>query len=319
MRWSALVSAVTVFAVVAGGTLVWLIERNVPGSNLHHWGDSLWWAVTTLTTVGYGEHYPVTVLGRLVAVAIMISGIGIIGAVAAVVAFGFAGRLAQRLEDAVSHVEHQVEHVEHEMESVSERVGARRGLFGGPRGGLRELVIGVADADTASSLTWLLARLGWHPEAGDGGVGWRDGDLLLRIAVRPWDTPFGVQGRLTLAAGSPDRLARIGREAARHGFHRLFPKEPVVVDDQPGASVAGVIARAAVGAVGAVGAAIPGVASSSGQDGVPANSDGSRRPGMQRGKDGGQGRNGSHGADGADGKPIVLRTQAGFEVVLVTS
>jgi hypothetical protein len=104
LRWSALVSVVTVTVVIGGGTLVWLIERHAVDSNLHRWGDSIWWSVTTLTTVGYGEHYPVTIWGRLVAVAIMFSGIGIIGAVAAVVAFGFAGRLATRLEAAVSQV-----------------------------------------------------------------------------------------------------------------------------------------------------------------------------------------------------------------------
>jgi voltage-gated potassium channel Kch len=64
-------------------------------------------SVATLTTVGYGEHFRVTIGGRLIAVGIMLSGIGIIGAVAAVVAFAFAGRLAQRLEAAVSQVENQ--------------------------------------------------------------------------------------------------------------------------------------------------------------------------------------------------------------------
>ena len=64
-------------------------------------------------------------------------------------------------------------------------------------------MIGVSDGDTAASLTRLLARPGWHPEAGDAGVAWQDGGVLLRIAVRPWDTPFGVQGRLTFRRRQP--------------------------------------------------------------------------------------------------------------------
>ncbi len=219
LRWGALVSVFTTAVVLTGGTLVWLAERHASGANLRHWGDAAWWAVTTLTTVGYGEHYPVTLLGRLVAVCIMAAGVAIIGAVAAIVAYAFAGRLATRLEEAVRQVEHQVEHVGEEVEEVEAEVSGRRP--GPHRGALQEIVVGVADADTADSLTWLLARLGWHPAAGDDGIGWRAGAVLLRIAVRPWDAPVGIQGRLTFGAGSPERLARITRESGRHGFHAV--------------------------------------------------------------------------------------------------
>jgi len=224
VRWSALVGVFTVVVVMAGGTVVWIIERGNPRGNLTHWGDALWWSVTTLTTVGYGEHYPVSLWGRLVAVCIMASGVSIIGAVAAIIAYAFAGRLAARLEAAVSQVESQVEQVEAEVEAVEAEVTGRR--RGPARGALRELVVGVADIETASSLTWLLARLGWHPAAGDDGIAWRAGAVLLRIAVRPWDTPTGVHGRLTFGAGTPERLARITRESARHGFHTVHVHAP---------------------------------------------------------------------------------------------
>lgn len=216
-RWGVLVALVSAGVVIAGGTGVWLFERDRRDANLQHWGDAAWWAMTTLTTVGYGEHYPVSLGGRLVAVAVMGAGIAIIGAVAAIIAYAFAGRLAARLEAAVQQVETQVEHVESEIEQVEAEVTGRRP--GPARGGLRELVVGVADPGTASSLTWLLARLGWHPAAGDDGIAWRAGPVLLRIAVRPWDSPAGIQGRLTFGAGAPERLARIARESSRHGFH----------------------------------------------------------------------------------------------------
>jgi hypothetical protein len=290
-RWSALVTAITVVVVVAGGTMVWVVERHAAGSNLLRWGDCLWWSVTTLTTVGYGEHYPVTLLGRMIAVAIMFSGVGIIGAVAAVVAFAFASRLTQRLEAAVSQVESQVELVEAEMENVAERTGPpRRALR--TRSGLRELVIGVADSDTAASLTWLLARLGWHPEAGDNGVSWLDGGVLLRIAVRPWDTPFGVQGRLTFGAGKVERLNRIAREAAQHGFHKV--------------SARGAESDGANGSAGAaVAAAVAGVAKGGGRRGSSPSSPDAL--------------SGAKPSDAVDVGPITLRTVSGFEVVLVTS
>ncbi len=61
-------------------------EENVPGSNIRNIGDALWWAVVTITTVGYGDHYPITAIGRLVAVGLMIGGIAVLGVVTASVA-----------------------------------------------------------------------------------------------------------------------------------------------------------------------------------------------------------------------------------------
>lgn len=62
---------------------VWVLERNAPGASIVNFGDALWWGFTTITTVGYGEYAPVTILGRLLAVGLMIGGIVIIGVVTA--------------------------------------------------------------------------------------------------------------------------------------------------------------------------------------------------------------------------------------------
>ena len=51
-------------------------EQNAHGSNIHNYGDALWWAIVTVTTVGYGDKYPVTAGGRGVAVVLMLVGIG---------------------------------------------------------------------------------------------------------------------------------------------------------------------------------------------------------------------------------------------------
>ncbi|WP_400993842.1 potassium channel family protein [Agromyces sp. GXQ0307] len=60
-------------------------ERNAPGATITNFGDSLWWAVVTLTTVGYGDTYPVTALGRVWAVFLMIGGIAIVGVASATI------------------------------------------------------------------------------------------------------------------------------------------------------------------------------------------------------------------------------------------
>lgn len=222
VRWALGLSGLSAVVVIGGGSAVWRLERDAPGANLEHWGDCLWWAIATLTTVGYGEHFPVTLGGRLVAVTIMVFGVAIIGAVAAMVAFGFGHRFANRLEEAVRHVESQ-------QTSEIEMLQAARDR--GPHAaaepaGLQEVLVSVPDSDCAASLTWLLARLGWHPAADDAGMGWAQGGTRMRLAIRPWTTPVGVQGRLTFGAGRQDRLARIAREALRHGFHRIEHPAP---------------------------------------------------------------------------------------------
>ena len=74
--------------------LVLSFEGNAPGSNIHNFGDAIWWAIVTVTTVGYGDRYPVTPGGRGVAVVLMLVGIGLIGVLTATVASYFVEQKA---------------------------------------------------------------------------------------------------------------------------------------------------------------------------------------------------------------------------------
>ena len=56
-----------------------ICEQQDPKANIKTAGDAIWWSVTTITTVGYGDKYPVTTEGRIVAMILMISGIGLFG------------------------------------------------------------------------------------------------------------------------------------------------------------------------------------------------------------------------------------------------
>ena len=95
----ALATAVASSSVVlVGGTTVWRLEGDRPGTTFLSWGDGIWWALTTMTTVGYGDQVPATTSGRVVAGMIMIMGVAVLGAVAAVVALIFASAVARREE-----------------------------------------------------------------------------------------------------------------------------------------------------------------------------------------------------------------------------
>jgi voltage-gated potassium channel len=78
--------------MLVGSVLVWLAER---GSNpgLAAYKEALWWAIVTVTTVGYGDVTPRTDLGRVIASGLMITGIGTIGLLAGQVGAGLIGKL----------------------------------------------------------------------------------------------------------------------------------------------------------------------------------------------------------------------------------
>ncbi|MDR1264102.1 MAG: ion transporter [Propionibacteriaceae bacterium] len=68
-----------ILLVICGALAVTDAERGQPGASITGFGDGLWWAIVTITTVGYGDTSPATVTGRLVAICLMIGGIALLG------------------------------------------------------------------------------------------------------------------------------------------------------------------------------------------------------------------------------------------------
>ena len=100
-RVAVYVGGSTVLVLVLGALAVLDVERGAPDSSITSFGDALWWSVTTVTSVGYGDTYPVTTTGRVVGVALMLTGIGLIGVVTASV----ASWLVQQVSDADEEAE----------------------------------------------------------------------------------------------------------------------------------------------------------------------------------------------------------------------
>jgi voltage-gated potassium channel len=120
-------------AVVASAALlIWVgavaefnYENDAAGAVITHFGDALGWAVTTITTVGSGDFYPVTVGGRIVAAGLMFSGIALPGVVTASGAAWFVRLTSVKSEGKVLQVERRQATDEHRIAVRVERLEAK--------------------------------------------------------------------------------------------------------------------------------------------------------------------------------------------------
>ncbi len=74
-----------VLMITLGSSFMLLFESKDPLANIQSGADALWWALVTISTVGYGDHYPVTMAGRLIATAMILCGVGIFGMISGLI------------------------------------------------------------------------------------------------------------------------------------------------------------------------------------------------------------------------------------------
>jgi voltage-gated potassium channel len=86
--------------VVVAALAVLDVERSSPDANTSDFGDAIWWAVSTMTTIGYGDHYPVTSVGRVAAFGLMLGGIALLGTVTATLASWLVETVAAEKQQA---------------------------------------------------------------------------------------------------------------------------------------------------------------------------------------------------------------------------
>ncbi|WP_194860482.1 MULTISPECIES: potassium channel family protein [unclassified Dietzia] len=125
-----------VIAYAAGSTSVLLIvsslaildaERGAPGASIETYGQALWWAVVTVTTVGYGDIAPVTPTGRMIATGLMLAGIALLGVVTATLASWIVDRVSEQDEVNQSATQAQVSRLSADIAALREdlaRLGA---------------------------------------------------------------------------------------------------------------------------------------------------------------------------------------------------
>jgi voltage-gated potassium channel len=98
-----------IIVLTVASVLVLQFESRSPDAKITSGNDALWYAVVTITTVGYGDYYPVTTPGRITAMFIMVAGVGIIGALASILASLLVGGGSAPAEEATDTPKPMVE------------------------------------------------------------------------------------------------------------------------------------------------------------------------------------------------------------------
>ncbi|HYX48537.1 MAG TPA: potassium channel family protein, partial [Ktedonobacteraceae bacterium] len=123
LLFTLVIALILVFTI---GWLVLLAEQNAPNANIKTYHDAVWWAFVTITTVGYGDFYPVTGWGQSFAVILMFFGLGIIGVLSSYLSSTFISLQRRRKEKVEGINEQDQDSDENEDEdSVDDEYTAR--------------------------------------------------------------------------------------------------------------------------------------------------------------------------------------------------
>lgn len=101
-------------------------ERGSEAANITTFGDALWWSITTVTTVGYGDQFPVTTTGRLIAVGLMITGIALLGVITATIASWLVERVQDIEDEAQAASRRDIVRLSEQVAELRAEVGEMR-------------------------------------------------------------------------------------------------------------------------------------------------------------------------------------------------
>ena len=113
---------IAVLLVYLGALAVLDAEQNEPGASITDIGDALWWSVGTLTSTGYGDYVPITLVGRLVGVGLMVGGLVIVGVIAASFATWMIEQVGSRVAEEVELAEETESETQSEVATLTEQV-----------------------------------------------------------------------------------------------------------------------------------------------------------------------------------------------------
>jgi len=115
-------ASITILAItmVLFSSIAILQFETSPESNIKTGEDAIWWSFSTITTVGYGDRYPVTTDGRIVAICLMCTGVGMFGVLSATLASWFVADKNKKMQEEI--IEKLEDDLEEEMEELKEEL-----------------------------------------------------------------------------------------------------------------------------------------------------------------------------------------------------
>lgn len=124
-RVAVYVAGATSLVLFVASLAVLDVERGTKGATITTFGDALWWAMTTVTTVGYGDRFPISAQGRFIAGGLMLAGIALLGIVTASLASWLIDKVREVEEHAQSATRADVAALTAEVRSLREELAAR--------------------------------------------------------------------------------------------------------------------------------------------------------------------------------------------------
>ncbi len=116
------VGAISCMVAMGGSMAILRLEQAIPTGNIKTPSDALWWSIVTITTVGYGDRYPVSDGGRIVAAILMIVGVALFGTFTGFVASLFVEPDIKREENEVHALAQQIKALRGEIQAIDDKI-----------------------------------------------------------------------------------------------------------------------------------------------------------------------------------------------------